>query len=196
MTTTTTTKYELTDADRERLDAIAQRANGKPKVNDIAWEVARDWFATLPVVSREGVDRALGEATDEELERFDNQLVLHRGDGTEDDWRESLRLALSDFVAHRDMLDDATGGPPKVEPTPEPQPASRITTTEFRELQDSIESLRRTANITIEVQAKHRGTMLECSRLLELQSECLDDFRRRLNALEFAAQRKPWWRWW
>ncbi len=188
-----TTKYELTDADRERLDAIAQEASGKPKVNDTAWKVARDWFATLPVVSREAAERALGEATEEEAERYDDDYLTH-----EDASLESHCYALGRFVARRRraMLDDATSEPPKVDPTPEPQPASRITTTEFRELQDSIESLRRTANITIEVQAKHRGTMLECSRLLELQSECLDDFRRRLNALEFAAQRKPWWRWW
>jgi hypothetical protein len=50
----------------------------------------------------------LHEATDEERERFDDQLVLNRGDGTEDDWHESLRLALNDFLARRrDAIDVA-----------------------------------------------------------------------------------------
>ncbi len=170
---TTTTKYELTDADRERLDAIAQRASGKPKVTDIAWKVACDWFATLRVVSREAAERALGSMTEDEGDQFEDDYTCHNGTG-----QESRCHALDNLLARRRaMLDDATGGPPKVEPTPEPQPAIDVVA--------ELAELRRLIDL-----------MLGNARLLELQGECLDDFRRRLNALESAAQRKPRWRWW
>ncbi len=245
MTTTTTTKYELTDADRKRLDAIARKASGKPKVNDTAWAVACDWFATLPVVPREAAERALGEATEAEADQYSEDYANHA-----DEIFESYRYALNRFVARRRAMlgdaapvgeptdrevkpaiaDDFRGRtrnalrtrfaecrrhqtrrtdtasyhhnlgiahacrdvfaeifpgesiepsvePPKAEPTPEPQPTIDVVA--------ELAELRRLIDL-----------MLGNARLLELQGECLDDFRRRLNALESAAQRKPRWRWW
>lgn len=273
-TTTTTTKYELTDADRERLDAIAQKASGKPKVDDIAWAITRYWFATLPVVSREAAERALGEATSVEIEAFN----VAYGNGYPDmwgAWRRGLNAVLVD--RRHAMLDDATIDPPKVEPvlaeddlrkrldwqireivrergervranrdgdvgnrihwgvasamtslydslfprsldddlgwsegfgsnavepTPEPQPAIDVVA--------ELAELRKNADRCLATLGAHRsqlddtiatiGLMLESQDaqrdVNKIHAQRLDTLNLRVTDLEFAAQRKPWWRWW
>lgn len=212
----TTTKYELTDEDRKRLDMIAQKASGKPKVNDIAWNIARDWFASLPVVSREVTDRALEISTFDEIGKcLDSWHEGHDGDNF-----LAMGRAINDFVAHRRaMLDDATVEPPKVAlsgPSREwlakaadAEDASRSVSvggmavdTEMYvapveptpEPQPAIDvvaelaEIRKAVDLLFSRQDAQRGVN-------KIHAERLDTLSFRVTALESAVQRKPW-RWW
>ena len=108
---TTTAKYELTDAQLDDMVSRVARAWNSESIR----QAAREWFASLPVVSREAAERALGEATPEDVAAY--------WAGRDNDDYDDIRHGLDSMLApRRAMLGLGLAPvvePPKSEATPE-----------------------------------------------------------------------------
>lgn len=106
--------YVLTDADIDTLWRRMFRWGDDVEPNKMIQRPAvREWFAGLPVVSRDEARRALGPMTDEEYERYMDVYFA-----SEERGEQSRRTAFFDIMtARRDALDGAPTEPSGNEPT-------------------------------------------------------------------------------
>lgn len=104
--------YKLTDEQIDRLMAVL---DGCLFGADRKRSHTREWFASLPVVSREAAERALGEVTKEEAQQAAKDFNDCRASTSE---QRDIYTFNRFLVRRRAMLDAAPVGPPKPEAKP------------------------------------------------------------------------------
>ena len=100
-------RYELTDAEIDRLGVAWCGIGPTPRQRD----AAREWFASLPVVSREAAEKASGPLSEDEKDRLWEDFCKRGELGRRSFCGHVDRL----LVRRRDMLGDAPDEPPKPE---------------------------------------------------------------------------------
>lgn len=181
--------YVLTDAEIDRLWRRMFRWGDDVQPNEMVDRPAvREWFASLPVVSREAAERALGPLSEDEKDRHWEDFCKRGELGRRSFCGHVDRL----LARRRAMLDAAPVEPPKSEPAPtsEPQPAIDVAA-KWANLREEIEAIRQSHETLSRCQ---HVDIDDLAKRLDIQSERITELTARIDAIVSAA--RPWWRWW